>query len=120
MRVYEQTIERFKAKNARVAVIGLGYAGLPLACTFAEAGFATVGLDIDNAKIQALRTGNSYIGHINNERISRLVRSRAILPSSEFELLKDCDAAIICVPTPLGEGRVPDLTYVIDTAKSVA
>src|SRR5215471_11378505 len=113
MRVYEQTIERFKAKNARIAIIGLGYAGLPLACTFAEAGFSTVGLDIDGTKIRSLRTNTSYIGHISNERISALVRGRALLPSSDFDLLNECDAAIICVPTPLGEGRAPDLTHVV-------
>ena len=113
-------VEKFNSVRARVGVLGLGYAGLPLTCCFAEAGFETIGFDIDPRKIEKLQAGQSYIGHIPEQRIGRLVESRRLRASSDFALLRDCDAAIICVPTPLGEGRTPDLTYVVNTAKAVA
>lgn len=115
----EQTAERFRNHTAKLAILGLGYAGLPLACTFAEAGFHVIGLDIDDHKIQALSNGESYIGHIAPERMQALVSSGRLLPSSDFDHLSTCDAAIICVPTPLGEGRVPDLQFVVSTAQAV-
>lgn len=117
---WERAIEQFTNRQAHVAVLGLGYAGLPLACCFAEAGFYTRGFDIDQDKIRALQAGRSYIGHIASQRIAQLLESGYLLPTNDFSELKDCDAAIICVPTPLGQSRSPDLTYVLDTAKAVA
>jgi UDP-N-acetyl-D-glucosamine dehydrogenase len=118
--LWERAIAKFNDRSARVGVLGLGYAGLPLTCCFAEAGFETFGFDVDGAKIQQLQAGQSYIGHIPAQRIARLVESGRLRPSAEFSPLSDCDAAIICVPTPLGEGRAPDLTFVVNTAKTVA
>jgi UDP-N-acetyl-D-glucosamine dehydrogenase len=118
--LWERAVEKFNSRRARVGVLGLGYAGLPLTCCFAEAGFETFGFDVDQAKIQKLLAGQSYIGHIPADRIARLVRGGQLRPSAEFSALRDCDAAIICVPTPLGEGRIPDLTYVLNTARAVA
>ncbi len=118
--IADQAIEKFEKRTARVGVLGLGYAGLPLACTFAESGVTTVGFDIDSAKIEKLSRGESYIGHISSDRLSRIVKNGRFYPAPDFADLRNCDAAIICVPTPLGEGRVPDLTYVIDTTKAVA
>src|SRR5690349_12646226 len=97
----EVAIEKFNARRARVGVLGLGYAGLPLTCCFAEAGFATIGLDIDRTKIDKLRAGQSYIGHIPSDRIARLVKDGRLRASADFSQLRDCDAVIICVPTPL-------------------
>ncbi len=119
MSATEKAIEKFKSRRARVGVLGLGYAGLPLACTFAEAGIATCGFDIDQQKIERLNRGESYIDHIPADRIANLAGSGKLQASSDFAGLARCDAAIICVPTPLGEGRTPDLTFVIDTAKAV-
>src|SRR5437588_1382003 len=116
----ERAIEKFKNHTARVAVLGLGYAGLPLAFAFAEAGFPTVGLDIDEQKIVKLRRAESYIGHIPLGAIAKHLRDGKFEASTDLDLLKDCDAAIICVPTPLGERREPDLTYVEKTTASVA
>jgi UDP-N-acetyl-D-glucosamine dehydrogenase len=118
--VWKDAIAKFKDRSARVGVLGLGYAGLPLTCCFAEAGFQTSGFDVDKAKIDQLREGRSYIGHIPAERIARLIKQRRLLPTTDFSELGNCDAAIICVPTPLGEGRIPDLTFVINTARAVA
>lgn len=120
MELYENVIEKFRAKQARVAIMGVGYAGLPLACAFAETGFLTIALDIDMTKIEALRRGVSYIGHIAPERISALVRARRLRPSLELADLTTSDAAIICVPTPLTDGRMPDLTAVVNTSKFIA
>lgn len=119
-RLAGESIAKFKAHRARVGLIGLGYAGLPLACCFAEAGFTTMGFDVDGRKIEELKVGRSYINHIESIRLKRLVDSGALIPADDFEGLGQCDAAIICVPTPLEEGRTPDLTYVIDTARQVA
>ena len=118
--LWERAIAKFNDRSARVGVLGLGYAGLPLTCGFAEAGFETLGFDVDGAKIQQLQAGQSYIGHIPAQRIARLIECGRLRPSAEFSPLSDCDAAIICVPTPLGEGRAPDLTFVVNTAKTVA
>jgi UDP-N-acetyl-D-glucosamine dehydrogenase len=119
MQLFEEVRERFKTRRARVGVIGLGYAGLPLACSFAEAGFQVNGFDIDDSKVQELALGRSYIAHIDAARIERLIAAGNFRASSNFRLLAECDAAIICVPTPLGEGRVPDLQFVEATARSV-
>ncbi len=118
--LWERAIARFNYRTARVGVLGLGYAGLPLTCCFAEAGFETYGFDVDSAKIEQLQAGSSYIGHIPSDRIAGLINKGRLRPSKEFSLLSECDAAIVCVPTPLGEGRVPDLTFVINTATAVA
>jgi UDP-N-acetyl-D-glucosamine dehydrogenase len=115
-----EAIEKFRSHRARVGVLGLGYAGLPLACCFAEAGLVTVGFDVDESKVCELRAGRSYIGHISSDRLGACVRSGKLIPTSSFEELARCDAAIICVPTPLGEGRAPDLTFVVETTKQVA
>jgi UDP-N-acetyl-D-glucosamine dehydrogenase len=118
--LWERAVAKFNDRSARVGVLGLGYAGLPLTCCFAEAGFETYGFDVDQAKIDQLQAGRSYIGHIPAERIGRLVKQDRLRPSTEFSRLRECDAAIICVPTPLGEGRAPDLTFVVNTAQAVA
>src|SRR6267154_6070197 len=120
MQLFEETSERFRSKRAKIGIVGLGYAGLPLACTYAEAGFHVVGFDIDALKVQQISRGKSYIRHIDRERIDRLVRAGVLTATVDFAQLARCDAAIICVPTPLAEGRVPDLNFVIETAKTIA
>lgn len=118
--MWEHAIANFNHRRARVGVLGLGYAGLPLTCCFAEAGFETLGFDVDPSKIEHLLAGRSYIGHIPSQRIEQLVKSQRLKPTTDFSALRECDAAIICVPTPLGEGRTPDLTFVLNTAETVA
>jgi UDP-N-acetyl-D-glucosamine dehydrogenase len=119
MQLFEEARERFKTRRAQIGVIGLGYAGLPLACSFAEAGFRVTGFDVDESKVQELRHGRSYIAHIDPSRIEHLAAAGNFRASSDFLLLAECNAAIICVPTPLGEGRVPDLQYVEATGRTV-
>ena len=119
MMLFEEACERFKNHSAKIGVLGLGYAGLPLACGFAEANFQVTGFDIDARKVRDICGGRSYIAHIDSKLISRLVDSGRLTATSDFARLSGCDASIICVPTPLAEGRVPDLKYVIDTSRSV-
>jgi UDP-N-acetyl-D-glucosamine dehydrogenase len=120
-------IEKFERRRAVVGVMGLGYVGLPLAATIAEAGFSTVGFDTDEAKVSALRRGESYIRHVAGARLAPILRDQpapagtgGFHPTSEHALLASCDAILVCVPTPLTENREPDLTYVVATADSIA
>src|SRR6266478_3177191 len=118
--MWKEAINKFTEREARVGMIGLGYAGLPLTCCFAEAGFETLAFDIDKEKIGKLRAGESYIGHIPSTRVARLVDQGRLQPTVDFSRLQDCDAAIITVPTPLGDGHAPDLSYVTKTAATIA
>ena len=115
-----QLIERIKNKTAKIGVIGLGYVGLPLVLEFGKAGFQVTGFDIDPQKMKALREGKSYIRHIPSEEIKGLVEQGRFVPTSDFSGLKDVDCIIICVPTPLNRNREPDLSYVLNTTRTVA
>jgi len=111
---------RIEDRTARVGVIGLGYVGLPLALLFEEAGFAVSGFDVDPAKTEALRRGESYIRHIGAERVARAFATGRIEATTDFDRLSACDAILVCVPTPLGRHREPDLSYIRTTADEVA
>ena len=111
--------EFFKGAQLKVAIIGCGYVGLPLALRFAEAGHKVTGLDTDPGKVASLNAGKSYIEHIPQTKIQQYVNSRHFSASTEFARLKEADAIIICVPTPLDERREPDLSYVEQTAISI-
>ena len=114
-------LEKIDARTARVGVIGLGYVGLPLVLLFAESGFAVTGFDVDPKKAQALNAGESYIGHIGAGRVRAAFVDHARASASiDFQQLASCDAIIICVPTPLGDHREPDLSYVRATADAIA
>jgi UDP-N-acetyl-D-glucosamine dehydrogenase len=99
-------------RTAVVGVIGLGYVGLPLVLLFVEAGFPVFGFDVDEKKTAALQRGDSYIRHIGPERVADAVRNNRFSATTDFEQIRRCDAVIICVPTPLGVHREPDLTYI--------
>src|SRR3954470_5067014 len=96
---------RIESRTARVAVVGLGYVGLPLAETFAWGGYPVLGFDIDEEKVAKLKNGESYIGHISSERVAELGRSGHFEPTLDPSSFADADVIIICVPTPLGEAR---------------
>ncbi|MET0153364.1 MAG: nucleotide sugar dehydrogenase [Candidatus Binatia bacterium] len=110
--------QRLASNRATVGVIGLGYVGLPLALTMVEAGKRVVGLDVDGAKVERLGAGQSYIRHIAASRI--VAAGERFRATSDFRALEGCDAVIVCVPTPLTEGREPDLSYVSKTAETIA
>jgi UDP-N-acetyl-D-glucosamine dehydrogenase len=113
-------LDLIRDRRAVVGVIGQGYVGLPLALVFAEAGFRVVGFDLDPAKVEALNRGNSYITHIGRDRVTAAVSSGSFRATAALDELKACDAVLICVPTPLGQHREPDLSYVLDSARAVA
>ena len=107
-------LEKIKSKTAKVYIIGLGYVGLPLALRLTEVGFPVMGLDVDGDKVERLRRGESYIGHIPPERI-RDSLANGFLAGSDFSATREADVIVICVPTPLNKHREPDLGCVEDT-----
>lgn len=115
----ERKPEFFKGAQLKVAIIGCGYVGLPLALRFAEAGHKVTGFDTDPQKVSILNAGKSYIEHIPQNKIQQFFNSRHFSATTEFARLQEADAIIICVPTPLDERREPDLSYVQQTAVSI-
>jgi UDP-N-acetyl-D-glucosamine dehydrogenase len=118
--VFQTLLTRIEARTATVGIIGLGYVGLPLALLFEESGFDVIGFDVDRAKADALTRGESYIRHIGAERIEKAFAGGKAKATHDFRRLADCDAILICVPTPLGAHREPDLQYVRITAEAIA
>lgn len=103
-----------------IAIIGLGYVGLPLALEFVKGGCIVTGIDIDPEKPRFINEGKSYLKTISSERITEAVETGRLSCTTDYSRMKDADAIIICVPTPLGESREPDLSYVTMTGKEVA
>ena len=112
--------QRLRDRTARVAVIGLGYVGLPLVRAAAEAGFFGLGLDIDRRKVEALNAGQSYIRHIPDESVAALRAGGRFEASAEFARVAETDVVLICVPTPLTRHREPDLSFVVQTVEALA
>ena len=107
-------------KTAHIGIIGLGYVGLPLGLAFAAKGFNVLGFDLDERKIKFLEKSKSYIKHINEVNIKKVISNGKLKVTTDFSKLPKVDVIIICVPTPLDEHREPDMSYVVDTAKTVA
>ena len=116
----DQLKEAISNHTARVGVIGLGYVGLPLVEVFADKGFSVLGFDIDVTKVERLQAGESYIGHIPSERMAALRDSGRFAATSDFSRLQEADAILVCVPTPLGAHREPDLTAVLTTGQTIS
>jgi len=119
---YQRLQRLIKERKALIGVIGLGYVGLPLVLRFCEEGFGVLGFDVDPKKVDSLNRGVSYIKHIPSEKLSKYVggKSPIFTATTDKSRLKEADAIIICVPTPLTDKREPDLKYVTNTAKKVA
>lgn len=115
----KKLIDLFETKTARIAIVGLGYVGLPLALRFVEVGFPVIGLDVDSNKIERLRQGKSYIKHISSARVEDAVEADRFEATTDFSRAAEADALIICVPTPLNRYREPDLSYVTGTVDSL-
>ncbi len=112
-------MEKISQRTLRIAVIGLGYVGLPLTTTFAEAGFHVTGIDIDQKKVDQANRGESYIPDISDKLLRRLINAKYLNFTSDYTILNEEDAVIICVPTPLGKTRDPDISYVISATLQV-
>jgi UDP-N-acetyl-D-glucosamine dehydrogenase len=116
---FADLLQRIQSRQALVGIIGLGYVGLPLAQAFSRGGFPVMGFDVDAAKVARLERGESYIGHISADTVRAMI-SRRFQATTHFERLKEPDAVIICVPTPLNETREPDLSFVTNSTRSIA
>jgi UDP-N-acetyl-D-glucosamine dehydrogenase len=110
---------RLKTKAAEVGIIGMGYVGLPLALSFARAGFKVTGFDIDPDKIKKLQRRETYIRHIPSAAISEAIVKHDFRFTEDYRKLREMDAILICVPTPLDEHREPDLSFIRNTAESI-
>ncbi len=113
-------LSKIENQTAKIAIVGLGYVGLPLAVAFAEAGFSVIGIDVDPAKTKAINLGHSYIEDVPAERVARLITGGKLSASTDFSVLKDCDAVSICVPTPLRKTGDPDISYIVAVAEEIA
>ena len=114
MNNHEKIIEKIANRNSTIGVIGLGYVGLPLAIRFVQEGFGVIGFDIDKDKVESLNNNISYIKHINDDILSQ-INKNGFKSTTNFEIIKNIDVIVICVPTPLGVHNEPDLSYIHNT-----
>lgn len=120
MSIKQILIEKIQNKQSTQAVIGLGYVGLPLAVELAKQGLKVVGIDVDARKVDAINSGISYIPDVATEEVKQLVEQGFLSATTDFSILKEADTVNICVPTPLGKTREPDLSYVIAAVDAIA
>ncbi|AOE84524.1 UDP-N-acetyl-D-glucosamine 6-dehydrogenase [Pseudomonas sp. TCU-HL1] len=114
----ELCVAKFKSKEALIGILGLGYVGLPLMLRYSNIGFRVLGIDIDREKVEKLNAGKSYIEHISGEQIAK-ARAEGFEATSNFQRASECDALILCVPTPLNKYREPDMSFVINTTNAI-
>lgn len=112
-------LEKISTRTLHVAVIGLGYVGLPLAMTFAEAGFQVTGIDVDVQKVAQANQGESYIPDVPSSSLQKFIEAGQLRFTSDFSALNDIDAISICVPTPLGKTRDPDISYILSATQQI-
>lgn len=118
MHLKNKVIQKFENRHAVIGVVGLGYVGLPLILRYIEVGYKVIGFDIDESKINKLSNGKSYIDHISDSSIENAINN-GFSSTSDFSKIKEVDALILCVPTPLNKHREPDLSFVINTTESL-
>ncbi len=104
----------------KIAIVGLGYVGLPLSLQFARSGVEVLGLDIDAAKVSAVNEGRSYIKHIDGAAIAELVKAGSLSADDDFSRVRETEAVVLCVPTPLNRNREPDVSYILATGRAIA
>jgi len=117
--IKNELIDLIKDKGARVGVIGLGYVGLPLATEFATAGIRATGFEVDETKVAEINAGRSYIADVSSDTIKESVDAARLSATTDFDLLKECDAIIICVPTPLRKTKEPDVSFILAAAEEI-
>ena len=107
-------------EKTKIAIVGLGYVGLPLGLQFARSGVEVIGLDVDQSKVDALNEGRSYIKHIESSDIQSAVQQGSFGASTDFSRIAEVESILICVPTPLDQHRDPDISYVIKSGEAIA
>jgi UDP-N-acetyl-D-glucosamine dehydrogenase len=115
----EAVLEKISQRTLHIAIIGLGYVGLPLATNFAQAGFQVTGIDIDQNKVNRANQSESYVADVPSSLLKTLIDDAKLTFTSDFDALYDQDAVIVCVPTPLGKTRDPDLSYVLSATQQI-
>src|SRR5918993_1152123 len=113
-------LSKIESGTAKVGIIGLGYVGLPLLHAFHRAGFPVIGFDVDASKIESLKRGQNYLKHLGESMVKEMLNGGRFDATADFARLRECDAVISCVPTPLGKHLEPDLSYVEQTADDIA
>ena len=116
----QELLHKIADREAHIGLVGLGYVGLPLAVEFAESGFNVTGVDVDSDKVRQINKGCSYIDDVSGARLRHLVESGRLCASADYDDLREVDAISICVPTPLRKTRDPDMSYIIEAARSIA
>lgn len=117
---FEQLLARVEAKDATIAIIGMGYVGFPLAIATHGQGYRVIGFDVDSKKVEALNAGRSYLKGIDNAHVTTMLANQKFIATTDANALKQADAILMCVPTPLTKYREPDMSYVESTTRTVA
>jgi UDP-N-acetyl-D-glucosamine dehydrogenase len=112
-------IEKIESRKAKVGIIGLGYVGFPLAVEFAAAGFQVTGIDVNATKVKVVNHGGSHIPDIDPDQVFPLVKSGHLKATTDFDVLTDCDAISICVPTPLNKTKNPDVSFILSASEEI-
>ena len=112
-------IDKINNKSAKIGVVGLGYVGLPLAVEFANAGYVTTGIDIDDNKVKSIKNGENYIKDVNNDLLKNLVDRKLFSATSDFSIVANLDCISICVPTPLNKEKNPDISYIVSVMDAI-
>jgi UDP-N-acetyl-D-glucosamine dehydrogenase len=118
--IADELTARLQSRDAQVATLGLGYVGLPLSVEFASAGFRVTGFDISSEKVKTVSRGESHVADVPGTRVKELVAAGRLSATTDFSQLAAADAIIICVPTPLSKTKDPDLSMVVEAARSIA
>ncbi len=116
----DSLLAKIRSRDVRAGVIGLGYVGLPLAVEFARAGYRTMGLDLDTAKVASIEAGRSYIDDVPTEVLAEFRTKDLLRASTDFDVIHDLDTINICVPTPLRKTKDPDLSYIVSATEEIA
>ncbi len=112
--------QEYTSGVSKLAIVGLGYVGLPLSLQFGRSNVIVLGLDIDEAKVKSINSGQSYIRHISSSSIQEQLAKKCFEASTDFSRIREVDSIIICVPTPLNKNREPDISYILKTGEAIA
>jgi len=119
-RLKKELVKKIEDKKAKLGVVGLGYVGLPLAVEKAKAGYQVIGFDVQSKKVELVNEGHNYIGDIVDSDLEELVESGSLKATTDFSFVEDVDVVSVCVPTPLDRYKQPDISYVVNSGKSIA